>query len=158
MAKVYSFKRVQLLPVSLSEAWDYFSDPSNLASITPERLKFRVISAFHGKRIYPGQIIEYKVSPLLGIPMYWMTEITHVKNGEYFIDEQRFGPYSFWHHQHFFKEVNGQVEMTDIVHYKLPLGFLGRIANSLFVKEQLREIFEHRYAVIATKWPSPASL
>ena len=158
MAKIYSFKRVQVLPVSAKEAWSFFSDPANLAAITPGRLKFRVISTFSSPAIYAGQVIEYKVSPFPGIPLYWMTEITHVKEGEYFVDEQRFGPYRFWHHQHFFKETAEGVEMTDIVHYGLPFGFIGRIANRLFVKKQLEQIFDYRQEVITTKWPSPASL
>jgi ligand-binding SRPBCC domain-containing protein len=95
--------------------------------------------------MYAGQIIEYKVSPVLGIPIYWMTEITQVDDKKHFIDEQRFGPYSLWHHQHHFKEVPGGVEMTDIVHYKLPFWFLGDIAHSLFVKKQLQHIFNYRF-------------
>jgi hypothetical protein len=94
--------------------------------------------------MYTGQIIEYTVKPIAGIPLYWMTEITHVEDKKYFIDEQRFGPYSLWHHQHHFKVVEDDVEMTDIVHYKLPLGFLGDIANVLFVKKQLQTIFDFR--------------
>ncbi len=94
--------------------------------------------------MYPGQIIEYNVHPVLNIPLYWMTEITHVEPMKYFVDEQRFGPYSLWHHQHHFKEVPGGVEMMDIVHYKLPMWFLGDIANELFVKKQLKGIFDYR--------------
>ena len=96
-------------------------------------------------KVYAGQIIEYKVHPILGIPLYWMTEITQVEHHKYFVDNQVFGPYSLWHHQHHFKEVEGGVEMTDIVHYKLPFWFLGDIANSLFVKAQLKEIFDYRF-------------
>ncbi len=106
--------------------------------------------------MYAGQLIEYKVSPLLGIPLYWMTEITQVVHRQYFIDEQRYGPYSLWHHKHFFKEVPGGVEMTDIVHYKLPLWWLGDMANSLFVRQQLRNIFTYRFQQTETlfgKWP-----
>jgi ligand-binding SRPBCC domain-containing protein len=95
--------------------------------------------------MYPGQVIEYKVKPILGIPLYWMTEITHVADKKYFVDEQRFGPYSLWHHQHHFKEVNGGVEMIDIVHYKVPLWVLGDIAQFLFVKQQLKGIFDYRF-------------
>jgi ligand-binding SRPBCC domain-containing protein len=94
--------------------------------------------------MYPGQVITYKVKPLLGIPLFWMTEITHVLPGKFFVDEQRFGPYSLWHHQHHFEAVEGGVMMTDIVHYKAPFGFLGDIAVSLFIKKQLNEIFEFR--------------
>lgn len=96
-------------------------------------------------KMFAGQIIEYTVSPVLGIKLNWVTEITHVENNHYFVDEQRFGPYTFWHHKHFIKQVEGGVEMTDIVHYKLPFGFIGRIVNSLFVKKQLKTIFEYRF-------------
>ncbi len=145
MSKVYSFKTIQLIPTDINTAWNFFSDPNNLKTITPGNLGFKVISAFQGNHIYSGQVIEYKVSPVLGIPLYWMTEITHVEDKKYFVDEQRFGPYSLWHHQHHFKEVYGGVEMTDIVHYKLPLFFIGDIANSLFVSRQLKAIFDFRY-------------
>ena len=95
--------------------------------------------------MYPGQIIEYNVKPVGGIPLYWMTEITHVSDRQYFVDEQRFGPYSMWHHQHHFKTIEGGVEMTDIVHYKLPLWFLGDIAHTLFIRKQLHGIFDFRF-------------
>lgn len=145
MSKVYSFKTVQLIPTDLKTAWDFFSNPNNLKNITPVNLGFKVISKYQGDTMYPGQVIEYKVSPLLGIPLYWMTEITHVEDKKYFVDEQRYGPYSLWHHQHHFKEVNGGVEMTDIVHYKIPFWFLGDIANSLFVQQQVQGIFDFRF-------------
>jgi ligand-binding SRPBCC domain-containing protein len=145
---VHSFKTVQIIPVPLHEAWDFFSNPANLQAITPPGMGFRIVSKFHGEQMYPGQIIEYKVRPMLNIPVYWMTEITHVSEPNFFIDEQRFGPYSLWHHQHHFREVRGGVEMTDIVHYKIPLGFIGDIANSLFVKKKLKEIFDYRYCAV----------
>jgi ligand-binding SRPBCC domain-containing protein len=145
MSKVYSFKTVQQIPVSLDKAWEFFSDPANLSTITPDEMRFKTISKFHGEIMYPGQLIEYRVSPLLGIPMYWMTEITHVEPKVRFVDEQRYGPYSLWHHQHHFKAIDGGVEMTDIVHYKLPFWFLGDIANSLFVNAKLKSIFEYRF-------------
>lgn len=140
----YNLKTTQFIPVTLDEAWAFFSNPANLQSITPARMNFRIISRHHGDIMYPGQIIEYKVSPLGGISMYWMTEITHVRDRVYFVDEQRFGPYSLWHHQHHFKEVPGGVEMTDIVHYKIPLGFIGEWANRLFIRKQLEDIFAYR--------------
>ncbi len=145
MSKVYSFKTIQTIPVSVDTAWDFFSSPANLKDITPAGMGFNIISQHHGEKMYAGQIIEYKVSPVLHIPLYWMTEITHVEDKKYFVDEQRFGPYSMWHHQHHFKPVNGGVEMTDIVHYKLPFWFLGDIANSLFVNKQLKGIFDYRF-------------
>lgn len=152
MSKVYSLKTVQNIPVSIAEAWHFFSNPANLQEITPQHLGFKIISKHHGNTMYQGQIIEYKVSPLLGIPLYWMTEITHVVPEQFFVDEQRFGPYTLWHHQHHFKSINGGVEMTDIVHYKLPLWFLGDIAHTLFVKKQLEHIFNYRYKIIENKF------
>ena len=145
MSKVYSLKTVQKLPISLEAAWDFFSSPANLKEITPTNLGFTVVSKHHGKKMYTGQIIEYTVKPVLGIPLYWMTEITHVVDKQFFVDEQRFGPYTMWHHQHHFKAVDGGVEMTDIVQYKLPFWFLGDIANTLFVKKQLQGIFDFRW-------------
>ena len=145
MSKTYSLKSIQKIPVSLDIAWDFFSRPENLVNITPEGMALKVISRHHGESMYGGQIIEYTVRPLFGIPLYWMTEITHVEEQQYFVDEQRFGPYSLWHHQHHFKEINGGVEMTDIVHYKVPFWFLGDIANTLFVKKQLKQIFDYRF-------------
>jgi ligand-binding SRPBCC domain-containing protein len=142
---VHSLYSVQKLALSLDEAWDFFSKPDNLQAITPSELGFQIRSRYHGKQMYPGQIIEYTVKPILGIPLYWMTEITHVVDKKYFVDEQRYGPYSMWHHQHHFKEIAGGVEMTDIVHYKNPFGFIGRIANGLFVQNQLRGIFSYRF-------------
>lgn len=140
----HSIKTVQKIPISLEEAWAFFSNPANLQAITPSNMGFKVISKHHGEKMYAGQIIEYTVKPVLGIPLYWMTEITQVKDKEYFIDEQRFGPYKLWHHQHHFKAIEGGVEMTDIVHYKNPLGVLGNLANKLFVKKKLDNIFEFR--------------
>lgn len=145
MSKVYSLKTVQHMPISLDQAWDFFSKPDNLKDITPTNLGFVIRSKHHGPRMYAGQVIEYTVSPVLGIPLYWMTEITHVQDHQFFVDEQRFGPYSLWHHQHHFEAVEGGVKMTDIVHYKLPLWWLGDIANTLFVRAQLRQIFSFRY-------------
>ena len=141
----FSLKTVQCIPVDLEIAWEFFSSPANLKTITPDNLGFQILSKYHGISMYPGQIIEYKVKPVLGIPIYWMTEITHVQDKKYFVDEQRFGPYQLWHHQHHFKMMEGGVQMTDIVHYRNPLGFLGNIANGLFVENQLRQIFEFRF-------------
>jgi ligand-binding SRPBCC domain-containing protein len=154
MSKVYNLKTIQKLPITLEQAWEFFSNPANLKEITPDNLGFKIVSQHHGDKMYAGQIIEYTVSPVLGIPMYWMTEITHVEDKKYFVDEQRFGPYSMWHHQHHFKAVEGGVEMTDIVHYKLPFWFLGDIAHALFVKKQLKNIFDYRYKIVSQKFGS----
>ena len=144
MSKVYTIKEVQNMPLTLRKAFDFFSKPANLKNITPANMGFIIRSRHHGEQMYPGQIIEYTVKPLLGIPFYWMTEITHVADGKYFIDEQRFGPYSLWHHQHHFKQIPGGVEMTDIVHYKIPFWFLGDIANALLLRNELKKIFDFR--------------
>jgi len=151
----FSLKAIQNMPVHPEKAWNFFSNPANLQAITPAKLQFRIISDHHGETMYPGQIIEYTVRPLLGIPIYWMTEITHVEDNKMFIDEQRIGPYRFWQHQHHFKAVQGGVEMTDIIHYRNPFGFIGNVANTLFVKNQLKQIFEFRFKKIESlfgKW------
>lgn len=153
---VHSLKAVQKIPVPLQEAWNFFSSPANLPLITPEYLSFQIISRHHGERMYPGQIIEYRVSPVAGVRLYWMTEITQVKEGVFFIDEQRYGPYAMWHHQHHFREIDGGVEMTDIVHYKNPLGVFGELANGMLVRPRLRGIFEYRYRRVVEllgAWP-----
>lgn len=145
---VHSLKTVQCIPAPLKTVWNFFSDPSNLQTITPASLKFKVISKHHGDHIYPGQIIEYRVKPVLGIPVYWMTEITHVKEGAFFVDEQRKGPYEFWHHQHHFKEITGGVEMTDIVHYRSPGWILEPMIDRLIVSPKLDNIFLFRLKVV----------
>lgn len=141
---VYSLKTVQRLPITLERAWEFFSDPANLQTITPADMAFKMISGYDMGRMYAGQLIEYRVSPLFGIPVYWMTEIMHVVDKRYFVDEQRFGPYALWHHQHHFRNIEGGVEMTDIVHYKIPFWIFGDIANTLFVRKKLDDIFEFR--------------
>ncbi|MDN3672228.1 SRPBCC family protein [Flavobacterium branchiarum] len=142
--KVYKKESVQHINASLDECWTFFSDPKNLKVITPKSMGFEVTD-YDDKLMYAGQIIQYKITPLLGIKLNWMTEITIVKENNYFIDEQRFGPYSLWHHKHFFEATPNGTKMTDVVHYALPLGFIGRIMNSLVVKNELKTIFEYRY-------------
>ena len=150
MSKVYNLHRTQIIPITLDKAWDFFSNPANLQAITPDNMGFKVTSEYHGDKMYAGQLIEYIVKPVLGIPIYWMTEITHVVDKKYFVDEQRFGPYSLWHHQHHFKQTANGVKMTDIVHYKIPFWFLGDIANSLFVRKKLKSIFDYRFEKVET--------
>ena len=143
--KTYQLKFEQKLPISLEQAWDFFSSPLNLAKITPEHMGFIITSDFkEGQKMYPGMIITYKVSPLLGLKLDWMTEITHVKDGEYFVDEQRFGPYALWHHQHHFQEIPGGVHMTDIINYAIPYGVIGRMANAILVEKEVKGIFDYR--------------
>jgi ligand-binding SRPBCC domain-containing protein len=154
MAALYVLEDIQFLPISLAEAWDFFSSPDNLSALTPDYLRMVITSRSGSTKIYPGQIISYRLKPLFGIPVSWVTEITHVSDRSFFVDEQRSGPYAFWHHAHFFREVPGGVEMRDLVHYKLPLGFLGRWAHALFVRRQLEDIFIYRKKFLETKYPS----
>lgn len=145
--KIYKKETVQHINASIEECWAFFSSPRNLQKITPDTMGFN-ITDFDGKNMYAGQIIQYKVSPLAGLKLSWMTEITVVKENQYFIDEQRFGPYVLWHHKHFFEPSGNGVKMTDVVHYALPFGFIGRIMNALVVKNKLKEIFEYRVVMV----------
>ncbi len=141
--KIFKIHTKQKLPITIEEGWGFLSNPKNLSCITPNYMKFKITDCDF-KPVYQGQIIQYTVRPLLNIPLKWVTEITHVVNENYFVDEQRFGPYSLWHHKHFLKEIDGGIEMEDIIHYKIPLGFIGEFLNFLFIKNQLKEIFEYR--------------
>ena len=141
--KIYTLHTKQNLPISIEEAWDFLSDPKNLKTITPDFMGFDIVSGAD-RKMYPGQIIEYIVKPVLGIPNKWVTEITHVVEGKYFVDEQRFGPYALWHHKHFLKEIPGGVEMEDIIHYKIPFGFIGQLVQPILVAPKLNQIFNYR--------------
>lgn len=141
--KIYSLHTIQDLPISKDQAWDFLSDPKNLKTITPDYMGFNILSGAD-RKMFPGQIIQYIVTPVAGIPTKWVTEITHVKEGEYFVDEQRFGPYALWHHKHFIESIPGGVRMEDIVDYKLPFGVLGQLVHPILVKPKLKEIFEYR--------------
>ena len=144
--KIYRIEFIQKVPITIDKAWDFFSSPSNLAELTPKAMAFDVTTpGMEHTKMYPGLIITYKVAPLLGIKLDWVTEITQVKDKEYFIDEQRFGPFAFWHHNHRFKEIEGGVEMHDILHYSVGFGPIGRIANMVMVHNQINEIFDYRY-------------
>jgi ligand-binding SRPBCC domain-containing protein len=156
MSKVHQLKSIQQIPVRLEEAWDFFWHTANLFTLTPPALNLKFTNQLYGAEMYPGQVITYKVKPLLGIPLFWMTEITHVQKHAFFVDEQRKGPYALWHHQHHFKPIAGGIEMTDMVHYALPFGPLGNIAHSVLVKDQLHKIFTYRYTKIQElfgAWP-----
>ncbi len=142
---MYQIQRKQLLKADIDTVWDFISSPLNLEAITPDTMRFEILTDLRGQKMHPGQLIRYKISPFLGIRMNWVTEITHVQERSFFVDEQRFGPYKFWHHQHKITEVPGGVEMLDTVHYMLPLGPLGTLAQKLFVQRQLEDIFTFRY-------------
>ncbi|AXT55482.1 cell division inhibitor [Aquimarina sp. AD1] len=141
--KIYTLKTKQNLPITLQEAWNFLSDPNNLKTITPDYMGFKILSGAE-KKMYAGQIIQYIVTPVAGIKTKWVTEITHSVDKEYFVDEQRFGPYALWHHKHFIKEIPGGVEMEDIIDYKVPFGILGQLVHPFMVKPKLKEIFDYR--------------
>jgi len=140
---VYRLSSKQKLPISVEQAWNFLSNPKNLKTITPNYMSFDIISG-DDKQMFAGQIIQYIVTPVFGIKTNWVTEITQVVDKKYFVDEQRFGPYALWHHKHFIKEIEGGVEMEDIIDYKVPFGFIGRMVHPILVKPKLIEIFNYR--------------
>lgn len=144
---MHQFIRKQFVKTDLQTCWDFFSSPVNLKRITPDYMGFDVKTEVPAQ-MYEGLIIAYTVKPLFGIPVEWVTEITHVKDKAFFVDEQRKGPYTMWHHEHHFKEVEGGVEMTDIVSYIIPLGFLGKLVQPFLVKPKLEEIFAYRFKIV----------
>lgn len=136
----------------MEDIWEFISNPRNLQEITPDHMGFKITTANLPERIYPGMMVGYKVSPLLGIRMTWVTEITQVQDGKYFVDEQRIGPYALWHHEHFIEPAQDGVLMKDLVTYRLPLGFLGTLAHRLFVKKQLNGIFGYRKTALEKRF------
>ena len=143
--KIYRLHATQVLPITMDEAWAFLSNPANLSVITPPHMGFNILAGAD-RPMFPGQVIQYKVSPFKGISTHWVTEITHVMDGQYFVDEQRFGPYALWHHKHFIKKHEDGVVMEDLIDYKLPMGFLGRLLHPVLVKKQLKKIFTFREA------------
>ncbi|MCK0157094.1 SRPBCC family protein [Cellulophaga sp. F20128] len=141
--KIYRLHKKQNLPIGIDTAWEFLSNPENLKIITPDYMGFKTLSGAD-RPMYQGQVIQYSVTPVLGIKTKWVTEITHMVPNQYFVDEQRFGPYAFWHHKHFIKEINGGVEMEDIIDYKLPLGIIGELVQPFLVQPKLDEIFSYR--------------
>tara|TARA_Y200000002_G_scaffold314153_1_gene271823 strand:- start:957 stop:1427 length:471 start_codon:yes stop_codon:yes gene_type:complete len=144
----YQFSVEQHVDASIDEVWEFISSPSNLKKITPKKMGFKISSKDQKVKVYPGMIITYKVSPILGIEMNWMTEITQVKKMDYFIDEQRVGPYKMWHHEHKLIPQKKGVKMIDLITYIPPLGFIGAIANTLIIKSKLKEIFDYRTTAV----------
>lgn len=151
---IHILKKTQVVNCSLEAAWDFFSSPTNLQIITPDHMRFEITSQDVKSKMYAGMIISYLVRPLLNIPLKWVTEITQVKEGAFFVDEQRFGPYKFWHHKHFFEEIPEGVLMTDLIHYSIPLGPIGDLMNKLFVRKQLEDIFSYRTKKIEELFPN----
>lgn len=152
--KLYSLEAVQELRLSLEDAWSFFSNPTNLAAITPPTLGFRIVSAVP-PRMHEGLMIEYRVTPLLGLPVPWVTEITHVREPHYFVDEQRAGPYKLWHHEHIFEVIPGGVRMIDRVRYMLFLDPMSRLMHALLVRPKLEFIFEYRRKVLEQRFGGP---
>lgn len=149
---MFILQRVQQLPIDIITAWEFFSSPQNLKDITPEYMGFDITSGFREKKIYPGMIIMYKVKPIFNFAVNWVTEITQVREPYFFVDEQISGPYKFWHHQHKFKEIKGGVEIEDIVHYDLPLWFIGGLIERMLVRKKLKEIFDYRALKLNTTY------
>ena len=141
--KLYNLHKKQNIPITVEEAWTFLSSPKNLKTITPDYMGFNILSGAD-REMFAGQIIQYIVTPVLGIKTKWVTEITHVNQGHYFVDEQRFGPYALWHHKHFIRPIKGGIEMEDIIDYKLPFGWIGQLAHPILVKPKLKEIFDYR--------------
>ena len=146
--KIYSFKQTQFIPATLDTVWSFFATPDNLRHITPPEVNFEKLLMTGDPKMYAGQLIAYKLSPFPLLRVRWTTEITQVVPKKYFIDDQRFGPFAMWHHQHFFNEKNGGCEMMDEVSYAIPFGFLGRLANVILVEKQVRKIFQFRAEVV----------
>lgn len=154
----YRLEFKQEINASLEEVWDFISSPGNLKEITPSYMGFDILTPNLPEKMYAGMMIEYIVKPVLGIKMNWLTEITHVRPLEYFVDEQRSGPYKLWHHQHHIQKSPNGVLMTDIVHYIPPFFILGDIANQVFIKKQLKEIFDYRTMAVEKRFPSKKSI
>lgn len=141
--KIHTLHTKQKLPIGVNQAWEFLCDPKNLKIITPDYMGFNILSGAD-RPMFQGQLLQYILTPIAGIKTTWVTEITHVRDKEYFVDEQRFGPYSLWHHKHFIREIEGGVEMEDIVDYKLPFGIIGQLIEPLLVAPKLKEIFSFR--------------
>lgn len=146
------FEFFQFVPAGMEVVWDFFSSPSNLSRITPPGMGFQITSSVK-KEMYPGMFISYKVSPISGLKLNWLTEITQVNKYNFFIDEQRMGPYRLWHHEHHFREVDGGVEMRDILYYSVPFGIFGRLADRVFVNNKVKQIFSFRKEKILELFP-----
>lgn len=151
--KLYKLERTQVINAPIAKAWAFFMDAANLATLTPPYMDMQITSGQLPGTIYPGQIITYRLRPVAGIPVSWATEISHVAEQQFFVDEQRAGPYKIWHHEHHFEELDGKTLMRDIVHYQMPFGILGRLAKWLFVGRQLEAIFNYRKAQIEAIFP-----
>jgi len=141
--KIYTLRKTQKLPISLDKAWEFLCNPANLSKLTPSEMNMNIISG-SDRPMYAGQILQYSVTPVAGIKTKWVSEITQFENKKYFVDLQLYGPYALWHHKHFIHEIEGGVEMEDIIDYKVPFGFLGQLVHPILVKPKLEQIFNYR--------------
>ncbi|WP_312208513.1 MULTISPECIES: SRPBCC family protein [Empedobacter] len=144
----YRLYREQQLYCDIDTAWRFFSSPMNLSKITPKDMAFKVLSEDQDQPIFEGMLIDYSVSPLLGIPLKWQTKIIQVEPQQSFTDFQKKGPYKYWKHYHEFIPNEKGILMKDTVEYKLPFGVLGNIVHSLLVKKKLNKIFDYRHQVL----------
>ena len=153
---MHRIRQEQWLPINLEAAWEFFSDPRNLDEITPPDMHFEITSPVP-EQMYTGMIITYTIRPMLNIPMNWCTEITHLREMAYFVDEQRQGPYRIWHHEHHFKAENGGTRMTDLLHYEIGKSVFGWLAGQLFVHRRVQQIFDHRFQALEQRFASPVN-
>jgi ligand-binding SRPBCC domain-containing protein len=149
--KVHQIKQTQQLPISLTEAWEFFSTPANLLDLTPTSMQLTAINQ-PAEKMYPGMISTYELKPVPGVKFTWVTEITHIEDNVRFVDEQRSGPFRFWHHEHALKEIQGGTEVTDTLHYAIPFHFAGEIANKLFIEKEIHAVFAYRYYKLKEKF------
>lgn len=151
---MHQFKAEQFLPIDINKAWTFFSSPKNLSLITPPEMDFNILTELMDDNIYEGMKIDYTVKPLFGVKVHWQTEITNVMNQSYFTDRQTIGPYKIWEHTHSFIEQKNGVMMTDVVNYKLPFGFIGKIAERIIVRRKINSIFKYRKNILETIFKS----
>lgn len=149
---MHQIKFTQQLNASVEEIWDFIKDPRNLEKITPAKMGFKITIAPTKEQMYPGMMIGYTVKPIFNLRMEWLTEITHVHQLKYFVDEQRIGPYSIWHHEHILESNAKGVMMTDIITYRVPFGFIGKVMNKIFIKNQLKKIFKYRESILEKRY------
>lgn len=146
---IHVLRTSQVIPAPLEACWAFFADPRNLARITPPALDFRILSEIP-PTIHAGLMIQYRVRPLFGVPVTWLTEITHVAEPGLFVDEQRLGPYALWQHEHYFRALDaGRTEVRDVIHYAPPFGLLGELVHPWLIAPALGKIFAFRERAVA---------
>lgn len=150
--RIYRLQKQTSIPASLEVVWEYFSKPENLNDLTPPDLTFKILTDTQGLEMSAGMIIQYEIQPLPFLNFSWVTEITHCTNHQSFVDEQRFGPYAFWHHEHRFESTEEGVLMSDTVHYAIGWGWIGACIHNLWVKKKLEHIFSYREGQVLSRF------